>query len=215
MDDRLVNIIKDRPLVIPRYIFNNYKKLGLTEEELIVLIYLINVVGKIVYNPELFVNELHIEKFKAMEIMNNLAEKKMISFYLEKNNNISEEYISLELFYDHLSKIMLDKEEEVKLNTSIFFVFEQEFGRMLSPMEYEIIKGWINEKFDEELIKEALKEAIYNGVNNLRYIDKILYEWKKKNIKSKQEIMIEKEKFHRNSRKESKELFDYNWLDDE
>ena len=49
----------------------------------------------------------------------------------------------------------------------------------LSPMEYEIIKAWLDNDMSEELIKEALKEATFNGVSNLRYIDKILYEWGK------------------------------------
>jgi len=211
MDDRLVNIIKDRPLVIPRYIFNNYKKLGLTEEELIVLIYLINVDGKIVYNPELFVNELHIEKFKAMEIMNNLVEKKMISFYLEKNNNISEEYISLELFYDkvflQLIDVSLDKEED----SNIYSIFEKELGRSLSPIEYELINGWIECNYKEEIILAALKEAVFNGVNNFRYIDRILFEWNKKGIDSLEKV--EKNKMnHIKKSSNNIEVPDYDWL---
>ena len=158
MDNCLVDLIKDKPLVIPRFIFNNYKKMGLTEEELIILIYLINVDGKIVYNPEMFVTELQIEKFKAMEIMNNLVEKKMISFYLEKNNNVSEEYISLELFYDHLSKLMLNKEEEVKVNTSIFFVFEV-ITADINPLVEPFVKNLVN-------FVPYIKVASFSAFNN-------------------------------------------------
>ena len=52
-------------------------------------------------------------------------------------------------------------------------------------MECQIIKGWIDDGFSHELIMEALKEAIYNGVTSLRYIEKILYEWRKKDIRIK------------------------------
>ena len=55
-------------------------------------------------------------------------------------------------------------------------------------MEYEIIKGWLNDKFSEELIIAALKEAVYNGATNLRYIDKVLYEWNRKGYKSINDI---------------------------
>ena len=34
----------------------------------------------------------------------------------------------------------------------------------------------------------ALKEAVYNGVPNLRYIDKILYEWNRKGFKTPEDI---------------------------
>ncbi len=95
-------------------------------------------------------------------------------------------------------------------------MFETEFGRCLSPMEMEIIKEWINQKFSDELIYEALKEATYNGVSNLRYIDRVLFEWKKKGLKTKEDVMRDKEKFRKERKKKEKvEVFDYNWLDDD
>ena len=208
----------NKPIVIPRIIFNNYKRLNITEEELIVLIFIIDLGNKIVYNPDIFVKELNIEKYKVMEILNNLSEKKIITISVEKNasNNKREEYISLELLY---SKILnLFKETKTKsIDTSdIFSVFEKEFGRTLSPMEYEIIKGWINdEKFSYEIIVEALKEATYNNVNSLSYIERILYDWSKKGIKTKEDVIKDKSNFRNNRKKTNKEIFDYNWLEDE
>ena len=55
-------------------------------------------------------------------------------------------------------------------------------------MEYEFINAWINSGMNEDIIKEALKEATYNGVSNLRYIDKIIYEWKKKGYKTVEQV---------------------------
>ena len=76
---------------------------------------------------------------------------------------------------------------------------ENEFARSLSPIEYETITNWLNNGISEELINDALKEAVVNGVTNLRYIDKIIYEWTKKNANSKEGNDYE-------------ELFDYDWL---
>ena len=42
MENNVRKILMDRPLVIPRIIINNYKKLNITEEELIILIFIIN-----------------------------------------------------------------------------------------------------------------------------------------------------------------------------
>jgi DNA replication protein DnaD len=49
-------------------------------------------------------------------------------------------------------------------------------------------------------------------INNLKYIDVILYEWRKKGIKNKDDLIRE-----RTTRKEGKvvKLDDYNWLDEE
>ena len=218
MDDKILSLMINKPIVIPRIIFNNYKRLNITEEELIILIFIIDLGNKIVYNPDIFVKELNIEKYKVMEILNNLSEKKIITISVEKNssNNKREEYISLELLY---SKILnLFKETKTKsIDTSdIFSVFEKEFGRTLSPMEYEIIKGWINdEKFSYEIIIEALKEATYNNVNSLSYIERILYDWSKKGIKTKEDVIKDKSNFRNNRKKTNKEIFDYNWLEDE
>lgn len=215
MDDKILEILGQKPIVIPRFLFNNYKDLNITEAELIILIFIIDNGNKILYNPEIFTNELGLDKYKVMELINNLMEKKIISLVVEKNsNNKMEEYISLDLFYDKmLNKIKEVKEEEID-TTNVFSTFENEFGRTLSPMEYEIIKGWLNSKYSEEIIIEALKEATYNGVSNLRYIDKILFEWDKKGLKSKEDIIKDKSKY-RDSKKEKVDIFDYNWLEDE
>ncbi|UKI28719.1 MAG: DnaD domain protein [Clostridium sp.] len=97
--------------------------------------------------------------------------------------------------------------------TNIYTIFEKEFGRPLSPVEYEIIKAWITSGISEELIKGALKEAVFNNVRNLRYIDKILSEWEKKGFKSVDEVDSYLKKKEVNNPKQ--ELFDYNWLEDE
>lgn len=207
----------EKPITIPRMIFNNYKRLNITEEELIVLIFIIDFGGRIVYNPDIFVNELKMEKFKVMELLNSLYEKKIITILVEKNsNNKSEEFISLDLLYSKMLNLFKDStptDSNID-NTDIFSVFEKELGKTISPMEYEIIKGWINDKFSYEIIIEALKEAVLNNVTSLRYIDKILYDWKKKGIKNKEDIIRDKNNYRANKNK-TKEVFDYNWLEDE
>lgn len=213
--EEIINIIKERPIIIPRMLFNNYKKLNITEEELIVLIYIMNEGDKLIYNPEIIVKGLGLDKFRVMELINNLVEKQIINITVEKNDKSkTEEYINIDTLYNKLLNSIIEIEEKEIYDNDIFTKFENEFGRPLSPMEYEIIKGWINDKFSDELITEALKEAVYNNVNNLRYIDKILYEWKKKGYKNKEDVVKSKINY-KNSKKKDLEVFDYNWLDDE
>lgn len=210
----LNKVIKEKTYNIPSFILKNYEKLNLTAEEVLVLIVLYNHYGKISYDINKLLEEINLEKYKLMQLISSLEEKKIISIDLITNSKgLKEEYISLELLYDKIVNIYLDPKEETSENADIYSAFEKELGRTLSPMEYEIIKGWVMDKFSDELIILALKEAVYNGVNNLRYIDKVLYGWRKKNIKNKQDIIKDKEKF-KNRQKENIEVFDYNWLDE-
>lgn len=213
----LENVLKMKPIVLPRFLFNYYLRLGITAEELIILIFVIDEGDKVVYDPESISNSLGMDKYKVMELLNSLNEKKIISITVEKNSDgKSAEFISLDLLYSKIMGLIVDKKNENKNldNSDLFSVFESEFGRTISPMECQVIKGWIDDNFSHELILEALKEAIYNGATSLRYIETVLYTWRKKGYKTKQDIIASKDKM-RESKKEEKEVFYYDWLNDD
>jgi len=72
----------------------------------------------------------------------------------------------------------------------------------------------------EELIKEAIKEATFNGVSNLRYIDKILYEWGKAGIKTAQDVENNRKKRAKIKEENTSDvniddIVDWDWFDDE
>ena len=117
--------------------------------------------------------------------------------------------------YNKLFNIVIEEKKEINIdNTDMFTLFEKELGRTLSPMECEIIKEWLSSDYTEELIKEALKEAIYNNVRNLKYIDRILYTWKNKGLNTKEDVIKDKQNY-RKPKEELKDIFDYNWLEDD
>jgi DNA replication protein len=105
---------------------------------------------------------------------------------------------------------MID-EEDIEEN-NIYSKFEEEFGRTLSPIEYELINGWQETGYNKEVILEALKEAVLNGVTNLKYIDRILIEWDKKGIKSSSQVHKDKENY---SKKKDISIPDFDWVNDE
>ena len=143
---------------------------------------------------------------------NTLMEKNLISTNIIKNGDRIDEEISLEGIYK-LAATNINKKITKNQEKNIFELFENEFARPLTPMEYELINAWIESGINEDLIKEALKEATYNGVNNFRYIDKILYEWGKKGYKNIDDINKNKnKKEEKNERNVS--FFEYNWLDE-
>lgn len=213
MMNKVIHLLKENNMNVPRILIYYYKKLKLTEKELIVLIYIINE-KDLNFNPKEISTNLNFSLPEILEIIDSLSTKDFIKIELKKVNNIREEFINLDNFYNKIAYLIVSEENinEEKQST-VFDLFEKEFGRTLSPMEYEIINGWIDAPFSEELIKSALKEATYNGVSNLRYIDKILYEWKKKGIVSKEDIEKDRTQFQ-NKKIEAKPLFDYDWLND-
>ena len=150
---------------------------------------------------------------EVLEMMNGLVDKGILEIEVRKVRNLRSEYINLDKLYEKLAFLVVNDEEKEN-SENIFDIFEREFGRTLSPMEYEIIQSWCGGEFSEELIILALKEATYNGANNLRYIDKILYEWKKKGIKDKEDVEKQKNAFHKKKELQTKELFDYDWLNE-
>lgn len=216
MDNNILKILQDSPVIVPRILLNNYRKLNINEEELVVIMLIISLGSTIEYNPDVFVRELGMDKQEVMSIISRLIGKNILSIEIVKNGRKSEEYLSLSLLYDKLLNIVKDvsEEDKVKINSSIFNVFEEELGRLLSPMEIEKIKEWVNTYKNDDLIVSALNEAVLNGVSNLRYIDAILNEWSKKGYKNKEDILKDKSNYRK---KKSNAIIDtdMDWLNDD
>lgn len=79
---------------------------------------------------------------------------------------------------------------------NLFSIFEKEFGRPLSPMELETISGWVDQdRYPDELILMALKEAVFAGKVHFRYIDRILLEWSRNRVRTAQDAKAYTQKF--------------------
>ena len=141
-----------------------------------------------------------------------LEEKGILKIKLEKINNIQVEVANLDGLYEKLALILMGEKTSEKEST-IYDTFEQELGRTLSPIEYELVGEWLNNN-SEEILKLALKEATYNGVSNFRYIDRIIHEWNKKGIKTREDVLKNNEEFKRKKVAPKQELFDYDWLNE-
>lgn len=186
-------------------------ELNLTLEEFLMLTYFDNDYNNYL-NIELLSENLGITLDKSYQVFNSLLSKKLIEIKTSKDlEGRMIERVNLDNFYN----MICEEEKKVKkeeTKSDIYSIFEKEFARPITSMEYEIINAWLEKNYSEELIIGALKEAVYNGVNNFRYIDKILYEWGKKGFKNMNDV--NKHLQVREEKETKKELFDYNWLDD-
>lgn len=208
----ILDIMKTNNIVIPSYLLKTYKKLNISEKELIFLSYLITFNDKVLFDINKFSISTALSIPEIMELIDSLTSKSIITMVTDKKETgMIREYLDISSLYDKIIVMILNESEtESKETSTIYDVIEKEFGRCLSPIEYETIKGWLDSNISEDLIKAALKEAILNGVNNLKYIDRILYEWNKKGYKKPSDVVKK-----RQVKEEKIDLFDYDWLDEE
>ena len=197
---------------VPNYVLLFAKEASLDANSLILLIYFLNQKNKDIFNYKKILNDLSFTEKELLESISVLKDKKILSISMEKNESgILEERVDISSFYDIVFSKFLEEEKERVNDSNLYSEFEKEFGRTLSPMEYEIINSWLESKISNDLILAALKEAVFNGVSNLRYIDKILFEWNKKGIKKPDDI----NKVKKDEEEDKNESFyEYDWLNE-
>ena len=215
-------IFRERNIVVPLFLLKNYKKFNIDLNEFVFLMYLYNLGDKTVFNPNNFASELNMDLADVMSIIGILTDKKIIRVEVIKNDKgLMEEVVLLDDFFNKITYIILDEFNKGidKDNSSIFSMIEKEFGRTLSPIEIEIINAWLEHNFSEDIIKEAVKEAVFNGVSNLKYIDRILYEWDKNGIKTIKDVEERRKKHQKSKEKEEKEIdmdiVDWDWFSED
>lgn len=105
-----------------------------------------------------------------------------------------------------------DNEKSIS-NNDLFTYLEKTFGRPLGSAEYELASKWE----DNELTRYAIKQAELARVFNVKYIDKILYSYKKDNITTIADAEKRNEKYQENKDKkgkyEYKSAFERKWED--
>lgn len=193
----LRNEFLTRDFIVNSNIIKSISNIDITLDEFLMILYFINVSYNL--DIESIKDKLGFDEEKAVNVFSSLINKKYIEMVVSNVNGNVVEVVNLEPLLDRL---VLNKRTE-DINTDIFAIFESELGRTLSSFEYEMINDWLNKGTSEEIIKEALKEAILNNVRNFRYIDKIIYEWNRNGVKKR----IKEEK-------SNVDMFDYDWTSD-
>ena len=96
-------------------------------------------------------------------------------------------------------------EETINKKEELYELVESNFGRTLSPLEYEEISQWE----DNEITRYAIKEAVLRRALSVKYINAIIRDCEAKGIKTIKSIR----------KAETNEiepfLFEYDWLEDD
>jgi len=218
MKEQLYKLLTSKRLVVSDYLIKVAILNNLSLNEFLVLAYFDNSFNN-TFEVELVSNTLGLDLNVTMEAFKSLMIKGLVSLESVKDieNRLNEVVVLDGVYSSVIDNTISDTKEEVK--EDIFKIFERELGRTISSMELELINGWLISGTPEELILGALREAVYNGVNNFRYIDKIIYEWEKKGFKTMDDVnsYVRNRREAKNSdkviSKKEQDILDFDWLD--
>ncbi len=218
MKEQLYKLLTSKRLVVSDYLIKVAILNNLSLNEFLVLAYFDNSFNN-TFEVELVSNTLGLDLNVTMEAFNSLMIKGLVSLESVKDieNRLNEVVVLDGVYSSVIDNTISETKEEVK--EDIFKIFERELGRTISSMELELINGWLISGTPEELILGALREAVYNGVNNFRYIDKIIYEWEKKGFKTMDDVnsYVRNRREAKNSdkviSKKEQDILDFDWLD--
>lgn len=193
-------------VVIPNLLLMHYARLGLNEAEVMLLLHLLRLEaleGNCFPQPEEISRFMSVDAAKVRELMASLMEKKVLKVVqtLEPSGKRSFRYCWQD-FMVRLAEIWLGEHREAAAAAEegdtklgeVYASFEREFGRPLSPFESAQLGEWC-QRHPVELVHEALRLAVLRGVYNFRYIDSILREWEKNNVRTLREAQEHEARF--------------------
>lgn len=171
------------------------KKHNLDLNEFLLLVYFLNSKVKQLDIDEMR-SVLKLDKKEILFSFNSLVEKRIISLEAKKNKaGVIQEFISLDNLYNEIDNNDSDNND----SDEILKYLEDSLKIKHVDVNIEIVKSWLSRNFEKDYIKEIIDRAKYEKRNDVRYVDKLLYE----------SVTIEKQEDN------NQELFDYDWLDDD
>ncbi|WP_335869683.1 DnaD domain-containing protein [Bacillus sp. 2205SS5-2] len=226
----LLTWLEKGSIQLPNMLLSHYSKMNIAETELVLLIQILSYQQKGIRfpTPEQLASTMTISSEHSSSILRQLLQKGLLT--IEEGTSpegIRYEQYSLQSLWEKMISTLELEEKSSNLQQNLmdegdlYKAFEQEFGRPLSPIEVETLSMWIDQDHQNTtIIKAALKEAVISGKVNFRYIDRILFEWKKSGVNTIEQARAHSERFRQKQpQREKKEIprnksvpF-YNWLE--
>ncbi|MBO6047983.1 MAG: DnaD domain protein [Erysipelotrichaceae bacterium] len=153
-------------------------------------------IGKKVLTPQVIAQYTMLSSERIDEIMLKLIQ----SHVLDRHRG--------QLDFKPLYRKLLEVKETKQTTKDIDLVerFEDGFGRTLSAIEVESINDFKRRGFDDEMILDALKEAVKSQKLHLNYVEGVLNNWARYGVKIKTKVVTE-------TRDVSDEVKNFNWWD--
>ena len=167
-------------------LLENYKKLKISENELAIIFMIDHLVSQ--GNPFITADLLSLKMSLDIKEIDALIADLLTRGFIEYATLNGKTVTSLNPLKEKLfrefqmsvSKEVDNKKDREEVLSNIYATFENELNRPLQAMEFSLIREWVDFGYSDEMIVNALKEALSQGKKSLRSVDKILLSWAKR-----------------------------------
>ncbi|BBN98875.1 DNA replication protein DnaD [Sporolactobacillus terrae] len=223
----MLELVGNGSVTVPSLLIENYHGIGLNEQECMLLVQIHSFLSKGDDFPTFddLASRMSFDETACADCLRSLIQRGYLAIIQKNDRKLYSEAYSLEPLWNKLIRAAYSKRVS-KVSTEnddkLYTLFENEFARPLSPIECETLAMWLDQDHHSpSLIKGALREAVLSGKMNFRYIDRILFDWKKNGIKTLDQAKKHGEKIrahqHRNTvtkqeKSDVPKMPTYNWL---
>lgn len=207
MESLAAALVNDGQTTIANALLAHYREIGVTNDELLVYLQFKRLIDQGNQFPDAAViaKSLGESTNAVFQRLHEMLAKKLLTIesITADDQKIHDRY-NFDGLYDKLAVAL--KKQPVSTQASeqatsensrqkVFRAIQTEFGRDLSPIEMENISKWFDEDhYEPEVIELALREAVLRQVYNLTYMDRILLNWQKRNLKTAAQVEAERQR---------------------
>ena len=188
-------------LVLPNDLLFHFHKIFDNSDDFLVwqFFYLQNTTSIEEISPNQIAESIGKSVAEVNRSMSNLTEKGLLQYKtIVLNGEIEAVFDALpalerldEIVGSHSTTVQTVPQNVLK---DLVETFQQELGRLLTPFEIEDLTKTIqDDKTNPELVIAALREAVFNGKANWKYIQAILRNWRREGITTVSQVEAKRE----------------------
>ncbi|WP_203638326.1 DnaD domain-containing protein [Levilactobacillus wangkuiensis] len=204
MDEFIQRYVQAGQTSVANYLLDHFREVGMTTDQLLVFLQLRRYMDQGTKLPDADEMAAHLgwDKQKVYQLLHEMISHKLmtITTVIGADGQKQDAY-DFRLLTEKLSQLAAQTTQQAAKapvsndRSAVFNQIETEFGRPLSPLEMESITQWLDQDhYRPELIQLALKEAVLSQAYSLKYMDRILLSWERKNLKTAAQVQREKER---------------------
>ena len=209
---------KSGNLVLPSALLLHFKELFPSSVDFLVwqFFYLQNTTALGDVSPSQIAEIIGKEVADVNQSISNLTENGLLQYRTIELNGEIELIFDASLAFERLDSLLDSQTSAATAPNSknqlkdLVETFQQELGRLLTPFEIEDLSKTVKEDgIKADLIKEALREAVFNGKPNWKYIQAILRNWRHEGIQSVAQVKAKRAEREANNPKQVQASADF------
>ena len=186
-------------LTLPSALFFHFKSIFKTADDFLVwqFFYLQNTTNLSDLTPSRIATSLDKTVADINRSISNLTSQGLLDVKtIELNHEIeiifdtSPVFAKLDKLFEEDNQVIIDnKISDSNRLKDLVGDFERELGRLLSPFELEDLQKTLQEdQTDPDIVRAALREAVFNGKTSWNYINAILRNWRREGLTTLRQI---------------------------